>query len=562
MNVSEDPRMERKIRVGLLLDSTDVPYWQYLLVKRLTESEYASVVLMIQKQSQAQKRSLWRKILENRKNLFYILYITLEQRLIRPTPNAFEVCSLSTLLKEVPLMKVETIQSKFSDRFKPEDIDSIVRSDLDVLIRFGFGILRGGILNAAKYGIWSYHHGDNVVNRGGPAGTWEVLEQWPVTGSILQILTDELDAGKVLYRSYSQTDQRSITRNRNKLYWKTLSFLPRKLEELHRNGESSFFKAVEKQNQAPAFYDNRLFRKQQLSNWQMTKFAAGMATRYLRDKVVNLFYFDQWILLFRFGDGLSTSFWRFKKIIPPEDRFYADPFIVVREGKHYVFIEEFVYKNRRGHIAVMEIARDGTYSDPVPILNMPYHLSYPFVFEYSGDYYLVPESRVNGSIDLFKCTDFPHEWEFHMRLFESVDGVDATLHFYENRWWMFVNMVDNPGGSSFDELFLFFTDDLFSGSWTPHPQNPIVSDVCSARPAGKIFDHHGKLYRPSQNSAKRYGYGMKINEITKLTTQEYEEIEVASIEPNWERTLLATHTLNSDGGLTIIDAVLLRSKYS
>ena len=48
-------------------------------------------------------------------------------------------------------------------------------------------------------GVWSYHHGDNRVNRGGPAGFWEVFEQWDVTGSILQVLSEELDAGKTLF---------------------------------------------------------------------------------------------------------------------------------------------------------------------------------------------------------------------------------------------------------------------------------------------------------------------------------------------------------------------------
>ena len=91
-----------------------------------------------------------------------------------------------------------------------EDILKIKHYNLDVLIRFGFKILRGDILKAAKYGIWSYHHGDNDLNRGGPAGFWEVIEHWDITGSTLQILSEDLDGGKILYKSFSMTDRRSI----------------------------------------------------------------------------------------------------------------------------------------------------------------------------------------------------------------------------------------------------------------------------------------------------------------------------------------------------------------
>ena len=65
--------------------------------------------------------------------------------------------------------------------------------NLDVAISFGFRILKGRALRIAKHGVWSYHHGDNHINRGGPAGFWEVLEGSPVIGSVLQVLDEDLD---------------------------------------------------------------------------------------------------------------------------------------------------------------------------------------------------------------------------------------------------------------------------------------------------------------------------------------------------------------------------------
>ena len=87
--------------------------------------------------------------------------------------------------------------------FSLEKIKSIKKYNLDVLIRFGFKILRGKILKSSKYGVWSYHHGDNNENRGGPAGYWEVFEGHHITGSVLQILNEDLDNGQILYRSFS-----------------------------------------------------------------------------------------------------------------------------------------------------------------------------------------------------------------------------------------------------------------------------------------------------------------------------------------------------------------------
>jgi len=90
----------------------------------------------------------------------------------------------------VPLVSIRPVQTKFSDSMTDEDISRIESYEVDVLLRLGFRILRGKILRCARFGAWSYHHGDNRVNRGGPAGFWEVVLGLPETGSILQILTE------------------------------------------------------------------------------------------------------------------------------------------------------------------------------------------------------------------------------------------------------------------------------------------------------------------------------------------------------------------------------------
>ncbi len=553
--------MPQKLRIGLLLNSWQLREWEYKLIERLKNAHYASVELVVINGYKTPKRSTAQRLKEHWKQLVFLGYMKLDQKMFKVKPNAFRWKDGRDLLKEVPSLEADPIVKKFSDRLKEEDIETIRQRNIDIFVRFGFRILRGDILTIAKYGVWSYHHGDNTVNRGGPAGFWEVMENWPVTGSILQILTEDLDGGKILYRSYSQTDQRSVHRNKNNFYWKSMSFLPRKVEELYNLGETAFFERAERLNQTPGFYDNRLFTALSLDNWKMFKLMLGLYWRFARDKWHHRIYLDQWILMFSIRKGLSASFWRFKKIIPPKDRFFADPFIVRHNDKYFIFIEEFLYKTRKGHISVIEMDEKGKYQQPVTVIDKPYHLSYPFMFSHRDEYYMIPESGSNRTIELYKCVDFPLKWEFQMNLMEDVKAVDATLFYHQDKWWLFANMVENPGASSFDELFLFYADDFQTNNWTPHPMNPVVSDVSRSRPAGNIFIHGGKIIRPAQNCSERYGYGLTINEIKVLNEQEYEEVTLESIEPNWEKKLLATHTLNHSGSLTVIDGIRRRSRW-
>ena len=58
---------------------------------------------------------------------------------------------------------------------------------------------------------------------------------------------------------------------------------------------------------------------------------------YIKTKFLNSLYFNQWFLMIQFSDDVSKNFSTFKKIIPPKDRFWADPFIIHKNEKYYVF---------------------------------------------------------------------------------------------------------------------------------------------------------------------------------------------------------------------------------
>jgi len=556
-----------KLKVGLLLDSYNISAWSLKMIENIIDSDYSEISLVIISDNQrtVKNRTLLSKVKNNRGRIAHLLIrMALEfiyRNLIERNtylPDANEKVSSKALLHFLPTIKVKTIRKKWSDYFNKADICEIEKHNIDILVRCGFGILRGDILNAARYGIWSFHHGDNLMNRGGPAGFWESMESWDETGSVLQILTEDLDNGKVLYRSFSCTNNMSVTDNKNNYYWKSLSFMTRKMKELYTEGENSFFKKVEFENRHPVFYSERLYVKP--TNLELAKLTSKKIKEKITRLYENKYYLNQWILMFHISHEFSSSLWRYKKIIPPIDRFWADPHVIYSNSKYYIFIEEFLYSTQKGHISLIIMDENGKYSQPEKLFEKPYHLSYPFIFEHQNTYYMIPESIDNNTIELYKCHEFPYKWEFQMNLMENVSAVDTTLLFYKNKWWMFTNIVENDGASSFDELFLFYSDDLFTNVWHPHPLNPIVSDCKAARPAGKIFIENGILYRPSQNCSRRYGYGFNINEITLLDEKNYTETLVSSVKPNWDKTLIGTHTFNRVNSLHVIDAIYKRRR--
>ncbi len=557
----------KKLRIGLLVDGNHLDAWERKMIDTIMNSSYAEVVYVVINGNEvaAQNKTIVSKVKNNLNRLPYLLvrYFLelLYEKLIdrQPVPHdACESTDCSELFSQIESIKVKTNRKEWSDYFFDDDLACIRKQNLDILIRCGFGILRGDILNLPKYGIWSFHHGDNLGNRGGPAGYWESMESWPETGSVLLILNEDLDNGKVLARTYSCTEPMSVNLNRNNYYWKTLLFMPRKLEELHRLGGEAFFKNVERENCHPLFYSERLYR--QPGNAELTILTFQKIKEKIKLLTYNQFYFDQWILMFHIKDELSSSLWRYKKIVPPKDRFWADPHVIYKNDKYYIFIEEYFYATGKGHISLITMEQDGCYNEPEVILETSYHLSYPFVFEHDGEYYMIPDTRENKTIELYKCTEFPNKWSFQMNLMENVEAVDTTLYYKDGRWWMFTNLSECKGVSDWDELFLFRSPDFKTTEWIPHPMNPIVSDCKSARPAGKLFTMGGRLYRPSQNCSHRYGYGFNLCEVITLDETSYSENIVSKVYPNWDKDILGTHSFSREKSLHVIDAMIKRRR--
>jgi hypothetical protein len=551
------PADAQMLKVGLLIDSMIQPRWVRRVVETIQNSNCARVTLVVRNTTVATPPPSIRRWLSQPEHVLYKVYTRLDDLAFRREcrPDAFERVPIDDLLHGCPILDVKPRRTRFSDFIEGEDLEAIKLATLDVAIRFGFRILRGKILETPRHGVWSYHHGDNRRYRGAPAGFWEVMRGDDVTGSILQILGAELDNGKVIYRSFAPTDKRSVRRNKNNYYWKSSDFVIRKLRDVAEKGVT----AMRSNDQEGAFsaYSGPLFKVPR--NGEMARMLLGFLSRAVREKLRHLLYRDQWGFAYAIHDAPAPALspYRFVHVVPPRDRFWADPFPARKGNDHYVFFEELIAgsvhdNKRKAHISAMRVDADGPAGPPFKVLDTACHLSYPYVFEWQGQHYLMPETAGNRTVELYKCEEFPHRWTFVKNLLENVNAVDPTLFFHGGRWWLFASIAIE-GSRNVDELHLFHADDPL-GPWMPHVRNPVKSDVRSSRPAGRPFEVDGNLYRPAQDCSRRYGYAVVINQVLRLDLAEYEEIEVSRLTPEWRADVTATHTLNRTTDMTVIDA--------
>jgi hypothetical protein len=248
--------------------------------------------------------------------------------------------------------------------------------------------------------------------------------------------------------------------------------------------------------------------------------------------------------------GAEADMSGFHFLDAPRGHFYADPFPAVHERVVWLFFEQYDFASQKAVLACGRLTDDNRLEDVQVILDRPYHLSYPLVFEHDGRWWLLPESKANGTVDLYAADAFPYKWRFAKTLFRG-NAADTSVWFQDGLLWFFATLVD-PGGRGMS-LRLYSTASL-AGEWQPHPANPITRDVRNARGAGAIFRRHGRLYRPSQDCAWDYGAAFALNEIVALTPDRYEEKPVLAVTPHWDPELRGTHTYNRAGDLEVIDA--------
>ncbi|MFT3910604.1 MAG: hypothetical protein QM737_14355 [Ferruginibacter sp.] len=274
---------------------------------------------------------------------------------------------------------------------------------------------------------------------------------------------------------------------------------------------------------------------------------------YLLDK---FFFKKQWVLLYNLsGNKTYKDVNSFSQLKISKTKFQADPFVVSASGIHYIFFEELEFKNERGYVSVMEITTDGKTTVPVKIIEASYHLSFPYIFESEGVYYMIPETMEAAKVQLYVATQFPYKWELKMDLLTGIECVDTIVQKVDDTWWMFFSKKPAQHASINEEIHAYYSDELCSTEWKPHPMNPVISDARCGRNAGKLSTKDGYLIRFSQYSGGYYGKAITVSKIVTLTKTDYREEIIETIYPDKRKGIYNLHTFNATKDIMVSDAL-------
>jgi hypothetical protein len=488
------------------------------------------------------------------RSLGFALYADWDRRHREADGDPLELVAGSRILAGVPTVRID---SRDDPKELAITLDRIRDAQLDVVLDFSG---RGGddVPWPAAFGVWRLQVGDPAKYPSDPDGFWEVRAGDPLTVIDLRAVLPGGGTREVaLCRGVLATAPGwSWHRNRQAAYWGARTYFIQKLFEVQEHGwERAQVRAIPVEGSAaepkgrtetppPSSWETltwlvptilsrgaaKLGRSTTRAEWRM---AIRRSPTSLIDRLPH--------------ERLEGFHW----LSAPAGRWHADPFLVRADGQDWVFFEDASAGTGLGRLVVAGIQPSLRLGDQQTVLERPQHLSYPHVFRAADEWFMIPETFENRTVELLRCRRFPGDWAVETVLLQ-VPAVDSTIWTEEQTCWLFVTTLDPR---SLAMQLLLFSATSVTGPWRPHRQNPISTDVRNARGAGAIFRHNGRLYRPSQDCSVRYGRNFSLNEITRLDEAQYQELPVVTVEPL--AGFVGTHTFARSGHLEMIDGCVL-----
>lgn len=433
---------------------------------------------------------------------------------------------ISSIAGDVPVMSLSAASSE-------EKMEAVRDLKLDAIIDVTGRQPRGDLAPLARDGVIRVVYGD-----GGVGAFREVLGGRPATGFTVQRQRQAEAEAEILFRG-SVTTQLFYTESLEALGARSTPYLLRTVERLAA-GDQGRPETVENPRPAPFglaevfTYAARTLRRVGHKAW-----------RHARGREWN------WGVAYIFAPWKDADLSAGKILPKLPGTFVADPFVAELGDKRYIFVEEFPYSTRKGVISVFEV--DETHATRLGVaIEEPYHLSFPFVFQKDGVYFMVPEGQGGGELVLYECTDFPLQWRRKKVVMPKVCA-DTVVFEQAERWWMLTSIKGEGRAENSAELHAFYAEDPL-GEWQPHSKNPVVMDASKGRNGGLLTDEEGRTYRVAQRAGFRtYGDAFAIFRIDELTPDSYRETLVREVEPDFFPQLAGAHHMHSRGGLTVYD---------
>ena len=540
-----------RVRVGVVLDSPAVPRWIQQILVQLDRATCAELVLIvnINRCEESAEPPSAREM-----PVLFDLWRRLDRRVFQARSMHSDTFDLSTFTAECSHPQILDCRLRDSNKYfnlQESDLQTIKRADLDVLVDLSGSVCRRQLQECIRYGVWFFEETDDLLI----SLYGDFVHHTLTRESGVKVQLGGRDIGTVPC-ACSAIDPLSLFRTYSNLCSKRSTMLLQALNELNSCGWRHIHDSLIRRDTAPVTKP---------SNLGTANLGTRLLLRAATQQVRARFFHEQWFVAFKAkhvpdkfaGEGSLTI------LHPPHDRFYADPFVIDRGDKSYIFFEDFSYRKNKAVISFVEIDASGRCSTPELVLEEACHLSYPFLLKWEGEIYLIPETKTIRTVQLYRATQFPRGWQLVKVLLSDVAAVDSTVFHHHGKFWLFTSGIGtaDPWFNGHSELFLFYSNSLL-GPFTPHPRNPVVSDVRRSRAAGQIFWSNGQLIRPAQDYSVTDSFAVTLNLIDTLSEREYHETAVATLPPTWMKGNIGTHTFNRSERYEVIDGRTLAGPMS
>jgi hypothetical protein len=505
------------MRVAILCNGRDLSLWQRLAIERIA-GDHEIFVLACQEPPAPPRR--WRHFLYYALNL-----VTIRNRLTRRVHFPDQNFHIAGRLD---------VRAGFDGAWAelPEDaLAWLSEQRIDAVIKFGLGLLRVPEPAVLPVPILSFHHGDPRAYRGRPAGYYELVENAPFVGQVVQNLSNRLDSGEVVAFGESRAIPHSYRRTLLEAYALSPHLLPRALRAI-AGGEVLAIEPTGPNYRLPG-------------NWSVARFIARRWAALGRRLAYGALIEKQWNVASCDCADLSDPLaairdaearpWTVPKIGPPFC-FYADPFFLP-DGKA-ILVEAMNKWSGKGEAVRL------SGGDAERLRGTEGHLSYPVSIAVDGQAYLLPEISEWSAAGIYRLDDG------RLTRVGAVDVaetrlIDPTPLEHEGRIYLFANNVED--GTAV--LHLWSAASLFE-RFEKHPLSPVRVSAQGSRMGGEIGRWGHALYRLGQDSRGGYGDGILAFRIVRLSPTDYAEELAGEFA---FRAVRGPHTVNVRSGRLLFD---------
>lgn len=238
-----------------------------------------------------------------------------------------------------------------------------------------------------------------------------------------------------------------------------------------------------------------------------------------------------------------------------KDRWYADPFILSADGDLIkILAEEWFDSKKKGVISLLTVSQKGfKLEDSFPILELPTHLSFPYILRDKDNTYILPENCKSGTFSAY-LLERNKLVKVAELLQEPLTDAVVDCKNFGGRNLIFSTTSADPNG----KILNIYESDRPLGKYEKIGEVSF-KDRC-ARNAGAFFKRNGHIVRPAQDCNNGYGKGLVFQQIVEdgklFRFEEIKRVYPSNIK--WKHGL---HTFNFRNGLAVVDGLAYRTPY-